>query len=239
MLGADPVSYAVVFSAGFVSFASPCVLPLVPAYLGFVSGVGIGDGKTNRSAVVIPTAIFVLGFSVMFAALGAGAGTFGEFLLEERRTLEVVGGVFIILMGLLMLGKGIPTFLMQDRRLNIAAAKPATFVGAFLAGLAFAVGWTPCIGPTLAAALTIAAGTGGGPVTGASLLFVYSLGLGLPFLLAGLFLHGSATMMGGLNRHLDTISRVGAAILILFGVLLATGELTRVTAELARFSPAL
>ena len=237
MLGADPVSYAVVFAAGFVSFASPCVLPLVPAYLGFVSGVGIGEGKSKRSAVVIPTAIFVLGFSAMFAALGAGAGVFGEFLLDERRTLEIIGGIFIIVMGLLLVGKGIPGFLMQDRRLNVAA-KPATFVGAFLAGIAFAVGWTPCIGPTLAAALTIAAGTGGGAFTGASLLFVYSLGLGLPFLLAGLFLQGSTRVMGGLNRHLNTISRVGAGLLVVFGVLLATGELTRITAELSRYAPA-
>ena len=237
MLGADPVSYAVVFSAGFVSFASPCVLPLVPAYLGFVSGVGIGEDKVSRWAVVVPTAIFVLGFSLMFAALGAGAGAFGEFLLDERRNIEIVGGIVIIAMGLVLLGKGVPGFLMRERRLQIAA-RPATFVGAFLAGVAFAVGWTPCIGPTLAAALTIAAGAGGA-TTGASLLFVYSLGLGLPFLLAGLFLHGGTRLMGGLNRHLDLISRVGAAILVLFGVLLATGELTRVTAELSRYSPLL
>jgi cytochrome c-type biogenesis protein len=237
MLGADPVSYAVVFSAGFVSFASPCVLPLVPAYLGFVSGVGIGEGKTSRWAVVIPTAIFVLGFSVMFAALGAGAGAFGDFLINERRNIEIVGGIFIIVMGLLLLGKGVPGFLMQERRIHVAA-KPATFVGAFLAGIAFAVGWTPCIGPTLAAALTIAAGTGGA-TTGASLLFVYSLGLGLPFLLAGLFLHGSTALMGGMNRHLNLISQVGAAILVFFGILLATGQLTQVTAQLSQYSPAL
>ncbi|MDH3226167.1 MAG: cytochrome c biogenesis protein CcdA [Thermoleophilia bacterium] len=238
MLGADPVSYAVVFSAGFVSFASPCVLPLVPAYLGFVSGVGIGDGKSSRWGVVVPTAIFVLGFSLMFAALGAGAGVFGDFLIEERRNIEIIGGVFIIVMGLLLLGKGVPGFLMQERRLHVAA-KPATFVGAFLAGIAFAVGWTPCIGPTLAAALTIAAGTGGGAATGASLLFVYSLGLGLPFLLAGLFLHSGTALMGGMKRHLNLISQVGAAILVFFGVLLATGQLTQVTAQLSQYSPAL
>jgi cytochrome c-type biogenesis protein len=238
MLGADPVSYAVVFSAGFVSFASPCVLPLVPAYLGFVSGVGIGDDKSSRWAVVVPTAIFVVGFSLMFAALGAGAGIFGDFLIDERRNIEIIGGIFIIVMGLLLLGRGVPGFLLQERRLQVAA-KPATFVGAFLAGIAFAVGWTPCIGPTLAAALTIAAGTGGGALTGASLLFVYSLGLGLPFLLAGLFLHGSTAVMGGMKRHLNLISQAGAAILVLFGVLLATGQLTDVTARLSQYSPAL
>jgi cytochrome c-type biogenesis protein len=237
MLGADPVSYAVVFSAGFVSFASPCVLPLVPAYLGFVSGVGMGEGKGNRMAVVVPTAIFVLGFSLMFAALGAGAGLFGDVLIEERRNLEIAGGIFIVLMGLLLLGKGVPGALMQERRLHIAA-RPATVVGSFVAGLAFAVGWTPCIGPTLAAALTIAAGAGGA-ATGASLLFVYSLGLGLPFLLAGLFLHGSTTVMGGLKRRVGLISQIGAAVLVLFGVLLATGQMTQVTAQLSQFSPAL
>ena len=237
MLGADPISYAVVFAAGFVSFASPCVLPLVPAYLGFISGVGIGDTKASRAAVVLPTAIFVLGFSVTFAALGASAGFFGDLLIDHRRNIEIIGGIFIVLMGLVLLGKGIPGFLQQERRLQVAA-KPATAVGAFVTGLAFAVGWTPCIGPTLAAALTVAAGAGGA-ATGASLLFVYSLGLGVPFLLAGLLLHGSTRVAGGLRRHVNLISRIGAVVLIIFGLLLAAGELSQLTAQLSRFGPVL
>lgn len=237
MLGADPISYAVVFAAGFVSFASPCVLPLVPAYLGFISGVGIGDTKASRAAVAVPTGIFVLGFSLTFAALGAGAGVFGDLLIDNRRNLEIAGGIFIALMGLLLLGRGVPAFLLQERRLQVAA-KPATAIGALLTGFAFAIGWTPCIGPTLAAALTVAAGAGGA-VTGASLLFVYSLGLGLPFLIAGLLLHSSTRLTGGLRRHVNLISRIGAAVLIIFGILLATGELSEMTARLTRVGPLL
>ncbi|MGI9539983.1 MAG: cytochrome c biogenesis CcdA family protein, partial [Miltoncostaeaceae bacterium] len=185
-LGADPISFAVVFAAGFVSFLSPCVLPLVPAYLAFVSGVGLssdGDQIARRSDVTLPTGAFVFGFSVMFAALGASAGLLGStLLLEERRTFEIVGGIFVIAMGLILLGRGVPKFLLQEKRLNISG-KPATLAGSALAGVAFAVGWTPCIGPTLAAALTVAASSGAA-ATGAALLFVYSLGLGIPFLLA-------------------------------------------------------
>ncbi len=241
-LGADPISFAVVFAAGFVSFLSPCVLPLVPAYLAFVSGVGLSSDERGvaaaRSDVILPTAAFVLGFSAMFAALGAGAGLLGStLLLEERRTFEIVGGIFVIAMGLILLGKGVPKFLLQEKRLNVSA-KPATLAGSALAGVAFAVGWTPCIGPTLAAALTVAASAGEAGL-GAALLFVYSLGLGIPFLLAGLFVHQAGTAMDFMKARLNIISAVGAAVLVVFGVLLATGQLTRITAELQSVGPIL
>jgi cytochrome c-type biogenesis protein len=239
-LGADPVSFTVVFAAGFVSFASPCVLPLVPGYLAFVSGVGLGaeEGRPSRvSDVAVPTGAFVAGFAVMFALLGAGAGLFGNFLLERQRALEVAGGLFVIAMGLVLLGRGVPAFLMQERRLQLTR-RPATLAGASIAGVAFALGWTPCIGPTLGAALTIAA-AGGDPGLGAALLFVYALGLGIPFLLAGLFVQGATRAMGVLRRHVRAISTAGALALIVFGVLLATGEMTRLTQELSGFTPAL
>lgn len=236
-LGSDPISFAVVFAAGFVSFASPCVLPLVPAYLGFVSGVGLGPERPRRRDVALPTAAFVAGFSLMFAGLGASAGLFGNVLLEERRTLEIAGGAFIVAMGLLLLGRGVPRFLLPERRVPLGS-RPATLAGSALAGVAFAVGWTPCIGPALAAALTIAA-AGADPGLGAALLFVYSLGLGIPFLLAGLFLQQATSVMGFLRPHVMLISHIGAVVLILFGVLLATGELTQITARLSRYSPAL
>jgi cytochrome c-type biogenesis protein len=239
-LGADPVSFSVVFAAGFVSFASPCVLPLVPGYLAFVSGIGLnaneGEGP-KRSDVAIPTLAFVAGFAGMFALLGASAGFLGNFLLEERRTLEIAGGVFVIAMGLLLLGRGIPNFLMQERRMQLTK-KPATLAGSALAGVAFAVGWTPCIGPTLAAALTIAA-SGGQPALGAALLFVFALGLGLPFLIAGLFMQQATSAMGFLKRHLNVISTTGAVVLIVFGVMLATGEMAQLTTRLSGFAPAI
>lgn len=229
-LGADPISFAVVFGAGFVSFASPCVLPLVPAYLSFVSGATLDDDDLRQRVVAIPTAVFVAGFAGMFTLLGAGAGLFGSTaLLTHRRGIEIVGGIVVALMGLLLLGRGIPAALMRDRRVHLAR-RPTTIAGAGLAGVAFAAGWTPCIGPTLAAALAIAA-RGGEPSTGAALLFVYALGLGVPFLLAGLFLHRSASALAFLRKRLRLISSLGAVTLVLFGVLLATGELTRLTAR--------
>lgn len=228
-LGGDPISFAVVFAAGVVSFASPCVLPLVPAYIGFASGVGLGDGARRRD-VAVPTFAFVAGFSVMFAALGASVGLAGSALLEQRRALEVVGGAIVVAMGLVLLGRGLPGALLRERRFHLSR-RPVRLAGSALAGVAFAAGWTPCIGPTLAAALTIAAGSGT-PALGASLLVVYGLGLGLPFLLTGLFLHQATTAMGFLRPRLRMISGAGAAVLVVFGVLLMTGEMTALTARL-------
>jgi cytochrome c-type biogenesis protein len=238
VLGADPVSYSIVFAAGFVSFVSPCVLPLVPAYLGFISGVGFEERTSRRWAVVVPTLAFVAGFAAMFTLLGAGAGLFGRnVLLEHRHALEIIGGLFIVLMGLLLLGKGVPMFLMRERRFHLTS-RPATLVGASLAGAVFALGWTPCLGPTLGVALTLAL-TAGSAKVGASLLFVYSLGIGVPLLLTGLFFHQATTAMGFVKRHMRVVSAVGAVTLILFGVLVATGQMTIITAQLQTYTPAL
>lgn len=237
MLTADPVSYSVAFAAGFVSFASPCVLPLVPAYLGVVSGVGFDDFDRRRWAVFFPTLAFVAGFSLVFVALGASVGMFGTVLLEQRRTLEIAGGLFVIAMGLVLLGRGIPAFLMRDRRFH-RSMRPATMVGAGLAGAAFAFGWTPCIGPTLGAALTLAAGSGSW-LLGGSLLLAYGLGLGIPFLLTGLFVHQATSVMGILKRHVRLISYAGATVMIVFGVLMVTGLMTRLNIELQGISPTL
>jgi cytochrome c-type biogenesis protein len=140
-------------------------------------------------------------------------------------------------MGLVLLGRGVPMFLMRDRRIH-RTMRPATLVGAGLVGAAFAFGWTPCIGPTLGAALTLAAGSGSW-LLGGSLLLAYGLGMGIPFLLAGLFVHQATSAMGVLKRHLRLISSVGAAILIVFGVLMVTGLMTRLNIELQGFGPAL
>ena len=232
LLGADPVSYAVVFTAGFVSFASPCVLPLVPGYLGFVSGVGFDELAENRRAVAFPTLAFVAGLAVAFTALGVSVGLAGNALTQHQRTLEIVGGAIVILMGLVLLGRGLPMFMQRDRRVRIAT-QPTTLVGAALAGAAFGVGWAPCIGPTLGAAMTLATRSGSA-LTGGSLLLVYALGLGIPFLLTGMFFQQATRAIGFMKRHLRVINAVGAAVLVLFGVLIMTGEMTRITAELQR-----
>lgn len=234
MSGFGPGAFAAAFAAGFVSFLSPCVLPLIPGYLSFVSGVGFDELGARPRRVVTTTGGFVAGFGVMFVALGAGAAWFGGALLQNRRTLEIVAGVFIVLAGLVYAGLPMPKTLMQERRVELARSRGGAFTPA-LAGVAFAIGWTPCVGPTLAGILALSANSGH-PGQGAVLLGVYSLGLGIPFLLFGLAFTRSLGLVRALRRHWRLVSLASGAALVAFGVLLATGELTRLTTQLSHFS---
>ena len=171
----SPVGLSAAFAAGVISFLSPCVWPLVPAYLSYVSGVSFQDLGDQTRRVTIATGAFVIGFGSVFTLLGAGAGAIGDLLTEHRRTLEIVSGLLIVLMGAVLAGFGGMLF-QQERRLA-SARKPAGPLGAMLAGAGFGIGWTPCVGPTLAAILALA-GRSGHALDGALLLAVYSLGLG-------------------------------------------------------------
>jgi cytochrome c-type biogenesis protein len=233
MLEFGPAAFAAAFAAGFFSFLSPCVLPLIPGYLSFVSGVGFDELGARPRRVTLTTAAFVAGFTAMFVALGAGAALFGNLLLSNRRPIEIVAGVFIILAGLMFAGAPLPRALLAERRVHLGHG-PGT-VTASLAGVAFAVGWTPCIGPTLAAILALAAGSGSA-AEGAILLAVYSVGLGVPFLLFGLVFTRALGLVQALRRHWRLVSVGSGTLLVVFGVLLATGELVRLTTRLARFS---
>ncbi len=230
-----PAAFVAAFAAGFVSFLSPCVLPLIPGYLSFVSGVSFDELGAQPRRVVTTTAAFVVGFGSMFVALGAGAAWFGGSLLENRRTLEIVAGGFIIVAGLVVAGLPLPHALLAEKRVHMARAGGGGVLTPAFAGVAFAVGWTPCIGPTLAGILALAA-SGGHPAQGAALLGVYSLGLGVPFLLFGLLFTRSLGLVRALRRHWRMVSAASGALLVAFGVLLATGELTRLTAGLSRFT---
>jgi cytochrome c-type biogenesis protein len=225
-----PVGLSAAFAAGFVSFISPCVWPLLPAYLSYVSGVAYADigGETRR--VTIATSFFVAGFTCAFALFGAGAGLLGGQLLDHRRTLEIVGGVLVIVMGITLAGLAGTRFLQREMRVDIRRT-PGGLIGAFLAGLAFAIGWSPCIGPTLAAILYLSA-DGGHPGEGAVLLVAYGLGLGVPFLLFGLFFTRALGALSLIRRHSANVMRVAGALLVVAGVLLALGELTSLTREL-------
>lgn len=230
-LGAAGIAAA--FAAGFVSFVSPCVLPLVPGYLSFVSGVGLDELGARTGRVAVTTAGFVAGFGAMFVAFGAGAAWFGDTLLESRRGLEIVAGIFIVFAGLIYLGAPLPLRLLREGRLPRPPGGRA--LTPVLAGVAFAIGWTPCVGPTLAAILALSAG-GASPGEGAVLLAVYSLGLGLPFLLFGLAFTRALGLVAVLRRHWRAVSVVSGTLLVAFGALLASGQLLRLTARLARFT---
>jgi cytochrome c-type biogenesis protein len=234
MLHFGPGAFAAAFAAGFVSFSSPCVFPLIPGYLSFVSGVGLDELGARPRRVAVTTAAFVIGFGAMFVALGAGAAWFGNVLLTNRRPLEIAAGVFVALAGVIYAGLPLPRALYAERRIEVHGGKKHA-VTASLAGVAFAVGWTPCIGPTLAAILAIAASRGR-PEQGAVLLGVYSLGLGVPFLLSGLLFTRALGVMRTIRRHWRAVSVASGALMVAFGVLLATGELVRLTTQLSRFA---
>lgn len=233
MIEFGPAAFVAAFAAGFLSFSSPCVLPLVPAYLSLVTGLSFDELESNTRRVVTSTAAFVLGFGVMFVALGAGVGWFGDALTSNRRTLEIAAGAFIVFAGLVFAGAQLPLTLLREKKLPLPRGKgPLTPV---LAGVAFSIGWTPCVGPTLAAILALTAG-GANASQGAALLAVYALGLGVPFLVFGLVFTRALALTRAVRRHYRTIAVASGAMLVAFGVLLATGELAQLTSRLARFT---
>jgi cytochrome c-type biogenesis protein len=228
-----PVALALV--AGVVSFTSPCCLPLMPGYVAYVSGVAAdGDGSVLvRRRVLGAALLFVLGFATVFTLLGAGASVAGAVLLRNRLVIEKVGGAFVIAMGLVTMGLLRIPFLYREARLDLRRVRTGP-LGAVPLGMAFAIGWTPCIGPVLAGILTAAATTRTA-WTGAGLLFVYSLGLGIPFLLLAWGQARATRAFGWFRRHGRAIERVGGAVLLLMGVLIITGQWTRLFIPLIRW----
>ncbi len=225
------LSYPVAFAAGFVSFASPCVLALVPGYLSFISGVSFDQLGARARNVMWPTASFVLGFSLMFTLFGASAALLGHALQADRDVLDLIGGGFLIAMGVAMVVLPRLGLLQGERRMHLSR-RPTTLVGAGLAGGAFAIGWSPCLSPILGSILAYAAPTGR-PALGASLLFTYSLGLGVPFLLSGLFFTRSLGLFRRVRDHWVAVNTAAAVAVVLLGVLVATGQLVLITQHLS------
>lgn len=226
---------ALALTAGMLSFTSPCCLPLMPGYLAYVSGVSTGEGGavTVRRRVLGAAALFVLGFAAVFTLLGASASLAGAFLLENRPAIERVAGVFVIAMGIVTTGLLRIPVLYREARLDLRRL-PGGPLGAVPLGMAFAIGWTPCVGPVLAGILTAAAATGTASA-GAGLLFVYSLGLGIPFLLLA-WGHGRAIgAFTWLRRHGRAIEWIGGSVLVLMGVLMITGRWTQLFIPLLRW----
>ena len=213
------------FIAGLASCASACVLPLLPIFVAYVGGAGARSDKApaRRFIVAGNSILFVAGFSTAFVALGAGAGLLGADLTAFRRPLILASGVALVLFGIALLG-GIP-WLMRERRLQVAHKLPHAPWASYLIGLAFAIGWTPCVGPVLAAVL-IEAASSATAARGALLLCAYSAGLGLPFVLAGLFLGPVTAIVRSVRGAYPVINTVAAAFLIGMGVLTMTNQLT-------------
>jgi cytochrome c-type biogenesis protein len=234
------IGFLTAFAAGVVSFLSPCVLPLVPGYVSFVAGSSLEDlrdGAAPRVQSLMLAGTFVLGFTAVFVALGASATALGNLLLSYKLQLGVIAGVVVILFGLHLLGLTPLRLMNQEARIHIETSGGRA-VGAFLLGLAFAFGWTPCIGPVLGAILTLSASTAD-VAKGSLLLTVYSLGLGLPFLLAALFTGTLLVRLKALGRAGRSLQRVAGALLVVMGVLMVTGQLEVMAYWLLETFPAL
>ncbi|MBI4444173.1 MAG: cytochrome c biogenesis protein CcdA [Acidobacteria bacterium] len=230
------VSIVAAFSAGLISFLSPCVLPLVPGYISIVSGTSVDELKAaDRTRVLrkvlLHSLLFIAGFSIVFISLGASATWLGQTLLSRMSLLYKVAGVIIIIFGLHLTGLLRIGFLYRDKRFH-AAGKPATALGAFVIGLSFAFGWTPCIGPILAAILGLAASqqTVGAGIT---LLAVYSLGLAIPFLLTSLGINRFLRFYDRFRVHLRQVEVFSGVILILLGAMIYTNQFTRLSGYLS------
>jgi cytochrome c-type biogenesis protein len=229
------LSFMVAFVAGLLSFLSPCVLPLVPSYVGFITGMTLPEISGRRRAALLHALLFVAGFSLVFVLLGASATALGRALNYYQVWLQRVGGVLIIIFGFLCLGVFKVGVLNQERRVQLDR-KPVGYLGSALVGVAFGAGWTPCIGPVLGAILGLAATTS--DVTrGMQLLAVYSAGLALPFLIAAVAVESFLDWFQRFRRYLPWVMRLSGVILIVVGVLLATGEFTRLAGWLQGLTP--
>ena len=234
----ENVSLLAAFTAGLISFASPCVLPLIPAYLSFISGVSVEEMKSRDKKsqalkkVSVNTILFLLGFSVVFVALGASATFIGDFLLSKLALFNKIAGAIIILLGLHLLGVFRIRFLNYEKRFH-ARSRPLGPLGSFLVGLAFAFGWTPCIGPILAGILLLASNQD--TVTkGVVLLSAYSLGLGIPFFVTAVSFHTFLSVFGWIKKHFRVVEIISGLFLIIIGFLIFIGSFSALTGFLIR-----
>ena len=223
------------FTAGLLSFLSPCVLPLIPSYMSFITGLSLDDVQRSRRIAVVNALLFVAGFTVVFLALGATATVLGQLLFRQREWVSRVGGVLVIVFGLYLVGVFNFGFMARDRRVHVAN-KPLGYLGTFLVGMAFAAGWTPCIGPILGGVLTYTASSAD-LNRGLLLLFAYSLGLAIPFLLAALMIERFMATLQKYRSALAWTSRISGVLLIAVGVLMITGGMTLMNNWLQAWTP--
>ncbi len=225
----DQISLPLAFLAGIVSFLSPCVLPLVPSYVSFISGVSFEDltsgqnTKKVRLTTLGNSLLFVLGFSVIFIALGASTSFLGGILNKYQDWMRIIGGVLVVFFGLFIAGLLDFNFLMKEKRFMMQG-KPSGFAGSFLVGMTFGAGWTPCIGPILGSILIVAA-SNGSTVNGVQMLAVYSAGLAIPFLVSAQLFNSFLSYSKTLLKYMKFIKAAGGIILVSFGFLLISNKL--------------
>jgi cytochrome c-type biogenesis protein len=225
----------VAFTAGLLSFLSPCVLPLVPSYLGFLTGMSLPETGGRRWTALLHALLFVAGFSLVFILLGASATALGRALNYYQIWLQRLGGIIVIGFGLVSLGALAPGLLTRERRLHLER-KPVGYLGSALVGMAFAAGWTPCIGPVLGGILGLAATTTD-LSRGMLLLGFYSAGLALPFVVAAVALESFLEWFQRFRRFLPWVMRASGILLVLVGILLVSGEFTRLAGWLQGLTP--
>lgn len=235
------IGFAAAFAAGVLTFLSPCVLPIIPGYLSFMTGLTTHELAEERppvAMVLVPSLMFVAGFSLVFVALGASASVLGQFLAEYRSVVMRIAGVVVFAFGVLMTGIVKVPWLYGEARVDMERSRSFGRGAALVMGMAFAAGWTPCVGPILGSILALAA-TGGNAAYGAALLLVYSVGLGLPFVLTALLFGRLSGVLRWLSRHSLVANRVAGALLMALGVLIFTGRLGVLAGWLTRVLPGL
>lgn len=227
-MGTD-LNLLIAFGAGFLSFISPCTLPLYPAFISYITGMSLDDLKSNSKKMnrsgMLHTFFFLVGFSIIFIALGFGTSYVGTFFKENQEILRQVGSIFIVLFGLMIIGLFTPKFLMQEKKLQFKN-RPAGYLGTMLIGLAFAAGWTPCSGPIVGSIIILA---GSNPGSGLLYMSLYVLGFAIPFFVLSFFI----TRLGWIRKYSGIITKVGGYLMIAMGILLFFDGLTFLTSLLS------
>jgi len=227
------INILLAFGAGILSFFSPCVLPLYPSYLSYITGISVDklmnefDKKEIRNRALIHTLFFIIGFSIVFVGMGFAASLVGEMFYQFQDVLRQIGGLMMIFMGLMVAGWLKLSWFMKEKRFDLKN-KPTGYIGSSLVGISFAAGWTPCVGPILSAILALAASD---PGKGSLLLTFYSIGFAIPFFIMSFFISSTKWIV----RYSKLIMKIGGATLILVGILLFTGQMAKITVYLIKW----